>query len=122
MAKDNALKEKSYHFAVRAVKLCRFLREEKGEYVLSKQIIRSGTSIGANIEESLGAQSDYDFIAKLHVALKESRETHYWIRLLRDTDYISEEQAADLLNEVNLLITLITKSLKTIKARINKAN
>ena len=73
MAKSNVLQEKSYNFAIRIVKLAQFLREKKSEYILSKQLIRSGTSIGANIEEASGAQSDSDFIAKLHISLKEAK-------------------------------------------------
>lgn len=122
MAKGNVLKEKSYGFAIRIIKLAHFLKEKKKEQVLSKQIVRCGTSIGANIEEASGAQSDNDFIAKLHISLKEAKETHYWLRLLRDTDYISQEQAESMIEDVNEIITLLTKSLKTIKARKNKNN
>ena len=116
MVKDSVLREKSYDFAIRIIKLAKFLRQEKQEYILSKQIIRCGTSIGANIEEASGAQSDNDFIAKLHISLKESKETHYWLRLLRDTKYITKEQAQSLLGDINEIITIITKSLKTIKS------
>ena len=82
MAKDSVLREKSYDFAIRIIKLAKFLREEKQEYILSRQIVRCGTSIGANIEEASGAQSDNDFIAKLQISLKETAETEYWLRLL----------------------------------------
>ncbi len=116
MAKDNALKELSYNFALRIIKLSRFLREEKKEYILSKQIVRSGTSIGANIEEASGAQSQKDFIAKLHVSLKEAKETHYWLRLLRDSKYITIEQTESMFSDLNILIMLLTKSLKTLKS------
>lgn len=122
MAKGNVLQEKSYGFAIRIVKLAHFLKEKKKEQVLSKQIVRWGTSIGANIEEASGAQSDNDFIAKLHISLKEAKETHYWLRLLRDTDYITQEQAESMIEDVNEIITLLTKSLKTIKARKSKNN
>jgi len=122
MAKGNVLKEKSYGFAIRIIKLAHFLKEKKKEQVLSKQIVRCGTSIGANIEEASGAQSDNDFIAKLHISLKEAKETHYWLRLLRDTDYITQEQAESMIEDVNEIITLLTKSLKTIKARKSKTN
>ncbi len=91
MKKDNVIKEKSYAFALRIIKLYKYLCKEKNEFVLSKQILRSGTSIGANIEEAVGSQSQKDFIAKLSIAYKESRETHYWIRLLKDSDYIKKE-------------------------------
>jgi four helix bundle protein len=87
---------------------------------LSKQLIRSGTSIGANIEEASGAQSDSDFIAKLHISLKEAKESHYWIRLLRDTDFITQAQAESMLTDLNEIITLLTRSLKTLKSKKNK--
>ncbi|MCR5550564.1 MAG: four helix bundle protein [Bacteroidales bacterium] len=121
MAKSNVLQEKSYNFAIRIVKLAQFLREKKSEYILSKQLIRSGTSIGANIEEASGAQSDSDFIAKLHISLKEAKESHYWIRLLRDTDFITQAQAESMLTDLNEIITLLTRSLKTLKSRKNKS-
>ncbi len=84
MKSDNVVVEKSYKFALRIVKLYKHLCEEKKEFVLAKQVLRCGTSIGANVEEALGGQSDKDFVAKLSVAYKEARETHYWLRLLRD--------------------------------------
>ena len=118
MAKKNILKEKSFAFAIRAVKLCQYLRTEKQEYVLSKQILRSGTSIGANIEEACGAQSDNDFIAKLHISLKEANESHYWIRLLQECDFITKNQGNDLIKDVEEIIALITASLKTIKKKL----
>ena len=120
MAKSNVLQEKSYNFAIRIVKLAQFLREKKSEYILSKQLIRSGTSIGANIEEASGAQSDSDFIAKLHISLKEAKESHDWIRLLRDTDFITQAQAESMLTDLNEIITLLTRSLKTLKSKKNK--
>jgi len=90
------VREMSYAFAFRIVKLYRYLYEEKKEFVLSKQIVRSGTSIGANIEEAIGGQSDRNFLSKMSIAYKEARETHYWLRLFRDSDII-EDQHADLL-------------------------
>ena len=116
MAKESVLKEKSYAFAIRVINLAKFLREEKKEFILSKQIVRCGTSVGANIEEASGAQSNNDFIAKLHISLKEAKETHYWVRLLRDTEYISKEQAQSLIDDIDEIITILTKSLKTIKS------
>ena len=114
--KGSILKDTSYSFAIRIVKLGKFLRDEKKEFILSKQIVKSGTSIGANIEEASGAQSQNDFIAKLHISLKEAHETQFWIRLLRDCDYIDSKQADSLLNDVNHLLVLLTKSLKTAKS------
>ena len=121
MAKKSVLKDKSYLFAIRIVNLTKFLQGEKSEYNISKQIIRCGTSIGANIEEASGAQSDKDFIAKMHIPLKEAKETHYWLRLLRDTDYLTPEQAESMLKDTDEIITLLTRSLKTIKSRKNKS-
>ena len=83
MKKDNIIQTKSYDFALRIVKLYKHLSQEKKEFVLSKQLLRSGTSIGANIEEAIGGQSRKDFFAKLTIAYKEARESHYWIRLLK---------------------------------------
>ena len=91
--KENILKVKSYDFALRIVKLYKHSSETKGEYVLSKQILRSGTSIGANIAEANQAQSKADFIHKLSIAHKESFETDYWLCLLRDSQYLSIPQA-----------------------------
>ena len=116
MAKESVLKEKSYAFAIRVINLAKFLREEKKEFILSKQIVRCGTSVGGNIEEASGAQSNNDFIAKLHISLKEAKETHYWVRLLRDTEYISKEQAQSLIDDIDEIITILTKSLKTVKS------
>jgi four helix bundle protein len=81
MKKDNVIQTKSYNFAVRVVKLYKHLSQEKKEFVLSKHLLRSGTSIGANVEEAIGGQSRKDFFAKLTIAYKEARESHYWIRL-----------------------------------------
>ena len=90
MKKDNIIQIKSYDFAVRIVKLYNHLSQEKKEFVLSKQLLRSGTSIGANVEEAIGGQSRKDFYAKLTIAYKEARESHYWIRLLNDTEYLTD--------------------------------
>jgi four helix bundle protein len=113
--KENILKEKSYLFALRIVKMCRFLTEEKREFILSKQVLRSGTSIGANIEEAGQGQSKSDFIHKLSISLKEAVETNYWLRLLRDSEYLSENQAESLLNDCRELEKLLTSSIKTAK-------
>ncbi len=117
--KENILREKSYSFALRIVKMCRFLSEEKREFILSKQVLRSGTSIGANIEEANQGQSKSDFIHKLSISLKEAVETNYWLRLLRDSEYLSENQAESLLNDCRELEKLLTSSIKTAKAMNN---
>ena len=112
---DNIIAEKSFQFAIRIVKLSQYLRSSKREFVLSKQVLRSGTSIGANVAESQQAQSRADFISKLEIALKETSETKYWIRLLKETGYISEcEFNSVFLDcvEIEKLLVSIVKSTK----------
>ena len=87
---ENTVEEKSFRFAVRIVRLYKHITESKKEYVLSKQLLRAGTSIGANVAEAQQAQSRPDFISKLSIALKETSETKYWLRLLRECEYLSE--------------------------------
>jgi four helix bundle protein len=113
--KDNILLEKSFAFAVRVVNAYRYLVEEKKEFVLSKQFLRSGTSIGANAEESMRGQSRPDFTAKMTIAWKEARETNYWIRLLQATDYFAESQAKSLSNDCEELLKIISSILITTK-------
>ncbi|WP_455674742.1 four helix bundle protein [Phocaeicola sp.] len=109
--RENVVKQKSMEFAVRGVNLYRFLVNERKEFVLSKQLLRAGTSIGANIREAEHAQSRADFINKLSIALKEANETEYWLELLMRTDYIDQKQYESINNdsiELNkLLITII---------------
>ncbi|NME66584.1 four helix bundle protein [Flammeovirga aprica] len=111
----NAVQEKSYDFALRIVKLYKYLKEEKKEFTLSKQLLRSGTSIGANVEEAIGGQSKNDFIAKLQISLKETRESHYWLRLLRDSDYLDTKLADSFLKDCNELLALLSSILKSAK-------
>lgn len=113
----NVVMEKGLDFAVRCVKLYNYLREERHEYILSKQMVRSGTSIGANISESQGAQSSPDFIAKLHVSLKEARETGYWLLVLYRAEYISEVEYNSISNDLGELIALLTSILKSSKVK-----
>lgn len=115
MKSDNIVQIKSYAFAVRIIKVFKYLSESKKEFVLSKQLLRCGTSIGANIEEAIGGQSGKDFFAKLTIAYKEARETHYWIRLLKDTDYLSIEEADSLLKDVDELLRIIGSIQKTLR-------
>ena len=115
MKKDTVVQIKSYAFAVRIVNVFKYLSEEKKEYVLSKQLLRCGTSIGANIEEAIGGQTEKDFFAKLTISYKEARETHYWIRLLKDTSYLSNEEAQSLLNDVEELLRIIGSIQKTLR-------
>jgi len=116
MKENNSIQQKSYAFAVRIVKVYQYLCDEKKEFTLSKQLLRCGTSIGANVEEAIGGQSEKDFFAKLTISYKEARETHYWIRLLTDTGYLSKEQSESLLNdsvEIQKIIGSIQRTLKT---------
>lgn len=115
MKSDNAVQIKSYDFALRIIKVYKYLSQEKNEFVLSKQLLRSGTSIGANIEESIGGQSKADFFAKVTIAYKEARESKYWIRLLRDSDYLTIEQSSDLLKDVEELLKIIGSIQKTVR-------
>ncbi len=107
MKEDNVVLEKSYALALRMVKLYGYLTEEKREFVLSKQILRSGTSIGANIEEAVGAQSEKDFLSKISIGYKEARETKYWLRLLNDSGYLEEEQAQSLFQDIEEMLKLL---------------
>ena len=115
MKKDNIIQIKSYNFAVRVVKLYKHLSQEKKEFVLSKQLLRSGTSIGANVEEAIGGQSRKDFFAKLTIAYKEARESHYWIRLLKDTDFLSDKESVSLLADIEEILKIIGSIQKTIR-------
>jgi len=112
--KENIVRNKSYDFALKIVKLSRELNDQK-EFVLSRQLLRSGTSIGANIEEADGAFSKKDFIYKMQIALKEAKESHYWIRLLRDTNFVSPKEANELLKECEEITYILTAILKKAK-------
>ena len=115
MKKDNVVRDKSYVFALKSVKLYQYLLKEKNEFVLSKQILRAATSVGANVEEAIGAESKKDFQHKLSIAYKEARETHYWLRLLKDADYLDKEIATNFLAECDELLRILGSILKTIK-------
>ena len=115
MKKENIIQDKSYNFALRIVKLYKHLSQEKREFILSEQLLRSGTSIGANIEEAIGGQSEKDFYAKLTISYKEARETKYWIRLLKDSEYLDKEIANDFLNNVEELLRIVGSIQKTLK-------
>ena len=103
----NNIENKTFDFAVRSVNLYKFLCNEKKEFVLSKQVLRSGTSIGANVAEAQKAQSRPDFNAKLNIALKEANETYYWLRLLYKTEYISDEAFISLEKDINEIISIL---------------
>ena len=112
---DNVIVQKSYAFSLRCVKLYKYLCSRDGNYIIGKQLLRSGTSIGANVREALRAQTRPDFITKLNVALKEASETEYWIELLRDSDYISSSQAESMLTDCVELIKILTSIVKKSK-------
>jgi four helix bundle protein len=118
--KESVLRDKSYQFALRIIKLYKFISTEKKEFVLSKQILRSGTSVGANIEEANQAQSKTDFIHKLAIAQKEAAETNYWLRLLRDSEFLTDKQAESLLIDCEELQNILASSIKTTKENLQK--
>ncbi|MDD5810535.1 MAG: four helix bundle protein [Treponema sp.] len=112
---DNVVADKSKSFAIRIIKFYKYLCDEKKEFVLSKQILRSGTSIGANIRESKNAQSKADFISKMNIALKEADETAYWMELLWESEIIEKSQVIDLYELNTELIKLLTAIIKSSK-------
>ena len=114
-SQENTIQEKSLQFAVRIVKFCRYLRNEKHEYDLASQLLRCGTSIGANISESKNAQSRNDFINKLNIALKESDETEYWLKVLYRSDVIDERSFISMQKDCVEIIRLLTSIIRTSK-------
>ena len=114
--------ELSYDFACRITRLFQYLTEdpEYKEYVISKQIYRSGTSIGANVRESKHAQSDADFLSKMSIAYKEADETNYWLNLLHDNGYINETQFTSLTNDLTRILKLLTSIVKTMRQKVGK--
>ena len=111
---ENVIQIKGYNFALRIIKLYQYLKNEKKEYTLGKQILRSGTSIGANIEEATGSISKKEFRAKMFISYKEARETHYWLRLLKDSDYLENDLADSLINDVEEIKKILGAILKTV--------
>jgi four helix bundle protein len=114
--KENLVRDKSYRFSLSIIALYKGLVKAH-EYVMSRQVLRSGTSIGANVEEALAGQSRADFLSKMSIASKEARETHYWLRLLRDSQTIPSDQIAPLLTESESLINILTSIVKTTSYR-----
>ena len=112
---NNVSVEKSFAFSVRIVNVYKYLTKEKGEYVLAKQLVRCGTSIGANVAEAQRAQSKADFIAKMSISLKEAYEAEYWIRLFHKTDYLTKEEFESLEKDVLELISILISICKTAK-------
>ncbi len=120
MKKNNIIKNKSYKFAVRIVNLYKFLIAEQKEFVLSKQMLRSGTAIGALIREAEHAESTYDFIHKLNISLKEANETLYWLELLKDTQFLSPNEFQSIYNDAEELVKILVTIIKTSKSKIKK--
>lgn len=113
--RKSVLREKSYVFAVRIVKVCQYLQKDKEELVLSRQLIRSGTAIGALLKEAEFGQSKSDFISKMHIALKEANETEYWLNLLSDTGYLENPGYKSITGDCNEIIAMLVSSIKTSK-------
>ena len=120
MKGENVVREKSYAFALRIVKLHKYITENNKERVISKQLLRCGTSIGANVEEAIGGQSKRDFIAKISISYKEARETEYWLRLLHDSGYLDDNAAESVLSDCRELLKLLGSILKTSKTSATK--
>ncbi len=115
MRSDNQILIESKAFALRIIRLYKYLTEERQSYILSKQILRSGTSIGANVRESINAQSRNDFINKLNVALKEANETEYWLELLHESEILADNEFDSIYNDCGKLAATLTKIIKTSK-------
>lgn len=120
--KESPLLKKSYKFALRIVKMCHYLIEERKEFVISREVLRVGTSIGSFVEESTQAESTSDFIRLLSLANKDAFKTNYWLRLLRDSEYITDKQAQSLLDDCDELQRLLISSIKTSKRKIEPDN
>ena len=122
MEQEKTVKFKSKNFSVRVVNLYKYLCDEKKEFVLSKQILRSGTSIGANIAESECAISEKDFLSKIYIALKECVETNYWLDLLFDTDYLSKEQYDSVRADCEEIRKMLSSTTKTLNSKLHSPN
>ena len=119
MKAENIVQEKSYAFALRIVKAYKYFAEKKKEYVLSKQLLRCGTSVGVNIAEAIDGQIPKDFFAKLNVSYKEARETMYWLRLLKDSDILNKKESDSLMTDCDELLKIIGTIIKIIKVKLN---
>jgi four helix bundle protein len=116
--KTNVMQEKSFAFAIRMIRLSKYLESHK-ENMIAGQVLRSGTSIGANIEEAIGGLSKKDFLLKISIAYKEARETHYWLKILQKTDILDETQSHSLISDCDELLRIIGSAQKTTKSRLN---
>ncbi|HOT14560.1 MAG TPA: four helix bundle protein [Bacteroidales bacterium] len=119
MKSENVVQQKSFDFAIRIVNVYKYLQTEKKEFVISKQLLRSGTSIGANIEESIGGQSEKDFLSKVAIAYKEARETMYWLRLLLAAGYLTNEQSESLKLDAEEICRILGKIQITLKKKLH---
>lgn len=120
MSAELKITERTFNFAVRVVKLCKFLeRQDRVSRTLANQLLRSGTSIGANVEEAQAGQSKADFIAKMSIARKEARETHYWLRLLKESEIVPESQLSEIVQEADEIIRILTAIVKTSQTRFS---
>ena len=114
---DNVIVSKSYNFSVKVVRFCLEMQKQKKEFIISRQLLKSATSIGANIEEAQGAISKAEFIAKIQISLKEAKETKYWIRLIIDAEVFDTDKNLEILKDCNELIVILTSILKTAKSK-----
>ncbi len=117
MKSNNIIQEKSFAFAIRIVNLYKYLIGDKKEFVLSKQLLRSGTSIGANVEEAIGGLSEKDFLSRLGIAYKEARESIYWLKLLNKTNYLNDKEFESLFNDAEEICKIIGKIQITMKSK-----
>lgn len=116
MKSDNIVRDKSYNFSLNIIKIYQGLTTDRKEFILSKQLIRSGTSIGANVEEAIGAQSKKDFVSKISISYKEARETLYWLHLLTDSNFLNKQQSDTLINDCEELLKILGSILRTSKS------
>lgn len=118
MKSENIIQQKSFEFAINIINIYKHLTNEKKKFIISKQLIRSGTSIGANAEETIGAQSTKDFIAKISISYKEARETVYWLKLLKATKYLTADEADGLISDAEEICRIIRKIQISMKAKL----
>jgi len=116
--KENIILDKSFDFSVKIINIYKFLCAEKNEYVMSKQLLRCGTSIGANAHEANNGQSDKDFLAKMYIAFKEATETEYWLKLLLRTEFLTKEQSDSIISDCVELKKILTAIIKTLKSNV----
>lgn len=120
--RKNVIQEKSFVFAVKIIKFSRILQMERKEFVLSKQLLRSGTSIGANVEEAIGAHTKRDFAAKMSISAREARETMYWLKLLREAMVVDSVDLQSLLNEGQEILTILNSIILTARSRLKSGS